>query len=95
MKPSTDLKPYRETPVFDRGNVPAALLSDHSIKAGTWGRLEVLDGEVRYAEAGFPGRDVAVRAGGSLMIPPTAPHRVSLSEDARFRVVFLKPVSPA
>lgn len=41
------LKPYRSTPVFDEVTLPQALRHDHSTKAGVWGVIRVLEGELR------------------------------------------------
>ena len=44
--------PYRSTPVFDETSLPQALRSEHRTKAGVWGVITILAGEVRltYAE---------------------------------------------
>lgn len=39
--------PYRSTPVFDELTLPQALRHDHSTKAGVWGMIVVLEGELR------------------------------------------------
>ena len=39
--------PYGASPIFDEQSLPDALRNDHRTKAGTWGLLRVLDGEVR------------------------------------------------
>ena len=39
--------PYRTTPVFDELTLPQALRRDHSTKAGVWGVIRVLEGELR------------------------------------------------
>ena len=39
--------PYRSTPVFDELTLPQALRHDHSTKAGVWGVIVVLEGELR------------------------------------------------
>lgn len=41
------LTPYRSTPVFDEVTLPQALRRDHSTKAGVWGVIRVLEGELR------------------------------------------------
>ena len=38
--------PYRSTPVFDQDTLPAALRARHSTKAGVWGAIRVLEGEL-------------------------------------------------
>lgn len=39
--------PYRSTPVFDEVTLPQALRRNHSTKAGVWGVIRVLEGELR------------------------------------------------
>ncbi len=39
--------PYRSTPVFDQDSLPQALRNHHSTKAGVWGVIRILEGEVR------------------------------------------------
>ena len=39
---------YKKTPVFDELSVPKGLLKAHQTKAGTWGKIVVLDGSLRY-----------------------------------------------
>lgn len=41
-------KPYKSTPVFDEQTLPAGLRKAHSTRAGVWGVIRVLEGEVRY-----------------------------------------------
>jgi tellurite resistance-related uncharacterized protein len=42
--PST---PYRSTPVFDEASLPKALRGEHRTKAGVWGVITVLEGQLR------------------------------------------------
>jgi len=39
-------EPYRSTPVFDQDTLPAALRARHSTKAGVWGVIRVIEGEL-------------------------------------------------
>ncbi len=40
--------PYKKTPVFTHDTVPAGLLKDHSTGPGTWARIHVMEGQLRY-----------------------------------------------
>jgi tellurite resistance-related uncharacterized protein len=81
------LKPYRKTPVFDRDTVPPALLRDHATKAGVWGIIHVLRGELVYRIAGTT--EVHVLASGDRgVIEPKVRHSVELRDDAAFFVEF-------
>jgi len=84
------LEAYRSTPEFTAGTVPASLLRDHSTKTGTWGRIEVLAGEVTYVTSAPSSLTLVLQSGDTAMIPPELLHHVALSDDARFRVVFLR-----
>lgn len=39
---------YKRTPLFDERSVPAGLLKAHQTKAGTWGEIVVLEGQLLY-----------------------------------------------
>ncbi|NWH07795.1 MAG: DUF1971 domain-containing protein [Alphaproteobacteria bacterium] len=40
--------PYRSSPVFDENTLPAALQNEHNTKAGVWGVIRVLEGQLHY-----------------------------------------------
>ena len=42
------LTAYKRTPEFDQHDLPAGLRSGHSTKAGVWGLIHVLEGQLRY-----------------------------------------------
>jgi tellurite resistance-related uncharacterized protein len=46
-KPQAPPAPYSTTPVFDESSLPAALRNKHCTKAGAWGVIRVLEGELR------------------------------------------------
>jgi tellurite resistance-related uncharacterized protein len=41
-------EPYRTTAIFDETTLPVALRREHRTKAGAWGVIRVLEGEVAY-----------------------------------------------
>lgn len=43
-----DPKPYKSTPVFDEVTLPAGLRKEHRTKAGVWGVIRILSGQVTY-----------------------------------------------
>jgi truncated hemoglobin YjbI/tellurite resistance-related uncharacterized protein len=45
--PARSHKPYRSTPVFDQDSLPTALRREHRTKAGTWGVIRILEGELK------------------------------------------------
>ena len=42
------LTAYKKTPLFTETTVPAGLLAAHQTKAGTWGKIVVVSGELEY-----------------------------------------------
>ena len=45
------MTPYRTTLAFDETTLPAALRGEHSTKAGVWGVIRVIEGELRLSFA--------------------------------------------
>ncbi len=82
------LEHVRTTDVFDPSTVPAGLLRAHRVAGGVWGRLVCHEGSVRLVFEDDSGATVELTAGGSAAIPPSTPHHVELSADARFAVEF-------
>ncbi len=79
----------RRTPLFTCESVPAALLSEHSVKRGTWGLLRVERGRVRYCRDGALADMCIVPEGGTVLIEPEVPHHVEmLDEHSAFFVEF-------
>lgn len=83
-----DLIHYSGTGVFDEGTVPTAIISKHSTKAGTWGKLVVLEGQLDYVIAGPPEQRQRICAGEYGVIEPQVVHRVDIVGPVRFRVDF-------
>lgn len=72
--------PYRSTPVFDETTLPAALRGRHSTKAGVWGMVRVLEGQVRLSYLDPP---------SEILLDPETPGRL-LPEQAH----FVEPLGP-
>jgi tellurite resistance-related uncharacterized protein len=43
-----DVSSYKKTPTFSESTVPAGLRKAHQTKAGTWGKIVVLKGQLLY-----------------------------------------------
>ncbi|MGX1746628.1 MULTISPECIES: DUF1971 domain-containing protein [unclassified Brevundimonas] len=79
--------PYRSTSVFDASSLPAALRADHSLKAGTWGLIQVLEGEVSLTYRD-PHMTTVLRPGTPGRIEPQQVHFVEPLGPMRMRVDF-------
>lgn len=42
-----EVRPYRSTPVFDQDTLPATLRARHTTKAGVWGVIRVIEGQLQ------------------------------------------------
>lgn len=82
-------EPYKTTPVFDQATLPEAIRSAHSTKAGVWGLLRVLEGEVRLIFHD-PARELKATPADPAVIPPEAVHHVELEGPVRLQVEFYR-----
>lgn len=80
-------KPYKVTPIWDETTLPAAVRGDHATKAGVWGLLKVLEGEV-WLVFHDPLHRVHVTPGQPAPIPPQAVHHVETAGAMRMQVEF-------
>lgn len=84
------LEAYRRTPVFTADTVPAGLLRQHRTKAGTWGKIVVLEGELLYRTLEPPVEEVRLRPGRPGIVQPQEPHEVEPVGAVRFYVEFYR-----
>ncbi|ABQ71313.1 MULTISPECIES: DUF1971 domain-containing protein [Sphingomonadaceae] len=79
--------PYSSSPVFDQDTLPAALRARHDTKAGVWGLIRVLEGELKltYLE---PASEVILKPGHPGLIEPQQPHFVTPLGPMRMQVEF-------
>lgn len=85
------LEAYKRTVLFTEETVPKGLLQDHSTKAGTWGLIHVLAGNLRYriTDPRRSGNEVMLapdRPPG--VVEPTIVHHVEPLGPVRFYVEF-------
>ena len=87
-EPPVPLKEYQRTPEFTDDDAPAGLLHDHRTKAGVWGRIVLLEGNLRYCLEDGSARAWILSPARPAWIPPDLPHRVEFLGPARFYVSF-------
>ena len=80
-------RPYRTTPVFDEDSLPAGLRRDHRTKAGVWGVIRVLEGEVVFTRL-MPRDEQRLSPGRPGLILPEQPHFVTPAGSMRMQVEF-------
>ena len=81
------LQPYRSTPIFNSETLPAGLRKAHCTKGGVWGRLNVLDGSVRYVIE-ETGEQLVLNTGEFVTILPEQRHHVEPLGEMRMQVSF-------
>lgn len=77
----------RRTPSFTEQSVPAALLKDHSTKAGVWGVLHVEAGRLKYTVPS-EGWELEIPQGETAIIRPEVPHYITPFGSVTFYVEF-------
>lgn len=80
------MKPYRTTAIFDEGTLPAALRKEHRTKAGAWGIIRMIEGELRLF---FPdGRETLLDPDHPGLIQPEETHWVEPVARMKMQVEF-------
>jgi len=83
-----DVAPYKKTPEFDESSVPAGLLREHQTKESVWGKIVVLEGQLRYT-INEPEVEVIVLDPNCFgVVEPTVRHEVKPLGKVRFYVEF-------
>ena len=83
----TGSAPYRSTPVFDQDTLPAALRRRHNTKAGVWGLIRVLEGQLTLTYLDPPS-EVILTPGNPGLVEPQQPHFVTPDGPMRMQVDF-------
>ena len=85
-----DAKPYQQTKEFTESSVPAGLLRRHNTKAGVWGRICVLEGELLYRILEPEIEVLTLRPGIDGVVEPEVFHEVEPQGEVRFFVEFCR-----
>lgn len=81
---------YSASPVFNETTVPVALLKDHKVKDGVWGRLVVFHGSIDYIIPDVKMITKTVTPSNHAIIEPEVLHHVSLNGPVEFQVEFYR-----
>jgi len=82
---------YGEVGPFDQDSVPPGLLKDHRTKNGTWARIVVSEGRLRYIiERDQRPNGWSLRPGIHGIVAPEEPHHVELDGPVTFRLELLR-----
>jgi tellurite methyltransferase len=84
-----DLRFVRSSPEWDERSVPARLLRSRRLAEGTWGRITVAHGRLRFSAATQPTYERVLGRGDDQGVPPDIEHRVEPVGSVRFSIDFL------
>ena len=79
----------RTSPRWDARSVPNGLLHSHRIASGTWARIVVHEGMLRYFDHTTSTTGLEIHSGSEKIVPPEVEHRVELLNDSSFSIEFL------
>jgi tellurite methyltransferase len=83
------LRFVRSSPVWTEQTVPRGLLRAHRLGPGTWGRIVVDAGQLRFIMSTEPALDTVLGPGSSQAMPPEVDHKVRLLGPVRFTIDYL------
>ncbi len=83
-----DVQKYGESTVFTNTSVPKKLTSRHNTKAGVWGQIEVLFGQLKYIVADDPDNPIILTPEAHGIIAPEQYHYVEVIGPVEFKIAF-------
>ena len=90
----TDALAYRDLGPFDNASLPAGLLAEHRLKAGTWGLLRVTSGQIDFVwDDGLSPVRRRLNAGDAIVVPPQVPHHLETTTRFELSLTFFRAVS--
>ena len=82
------LRLIRTSVKWDERTMPKGLSRAHRIAAGTWGRIVVHDGHLRFAARTEPELKTVLSGGSTQAIPPEVEHEIEPLAEVRFSIDF-------
>lgn len=79
----------RSSPEWSSATMPAGLRRAHRLTEGTWARIVVDSGRLRYRARTVPPTDVVLDARSVQPVPPVVEHEVEPMGEATFHLEFL------
>ena len=81
---------YARTDTFSAGSIPDNLRRSHRTRAGTWAKIVILEGRLRYRILEPVIREFELWPGRPGVVEPEVPHEVEAIGDVRFFVEFYR-----
>ncbi len=84
------LELYKSTPIFTEDTIPKGLLKQHNTKAGTWGKVVILEGEINYNILPPYDETILLSPQKCGIVEPQVYHQLELQGAVKLRVDFYK-----
>ncbi len=85
---------YKRTPEFEASSIPDGLRKAHSTKRGVWAKVNVLEGQLRYATHAPLAREFILEPERPGIIVPEVLHHIAPLGPVRFYVEFYTQTIP-
>ena len=85
-----DVAAHARTATFSAQSIPDSLRKSHRTKSGTWAKIVVLEGRLRYRVLEPEIREFELSPGLPGVVEPEVPHMVEAAGDVRFYVEFYR-----
>lgn len=79
---------YKTTPEFNQDTLPDGVKNNHKTAAGTWGRIVVHEGSLRYVIESSEREQHILTPGTIGIVEPQCLHHVEIIGSVRFSVEF-------
>jgi len=79
---------YKRTPEFTATSIPKGLLRAHSTRSGTWGKIVVLEGRLRYRILEPEVEEIELSPEQPGVVEPLVRHEVAALGEVAFYVEF-------
>lgn len=86
----SNVKAYKKTPTFNEDCIPAAMLKSHRTMKEVWGKIIVLEGNLKYTIEGTEPIVIELSKVLSGIVEPQVPHSVMTIGKVTFYVEFYK-----
>ena len=83
-----DVVAYKHTPVFTQENIPTALMKQHTTKSGSWGKIWVKSGQLKYQILLDPPEEYRLTPELPGIVEPQVPHQITPLGPVEFYVEF-------
>lgn len=81
---------YKTTPEFNQDTIPERIQNDHKTDSGTWGRIVVHEGTLRYVIEAPKNEEFVLEPGTPGIVEPQCAHHVEIIGPVRFCVEFYR-----